>query len=139
MRDSTDPAVAEGLLIRRSMFGDDLVDANYVNASSFQRPIQDWVTGAVWADVWSRDALDRRTRSLVTIALVAAVSRPLELKNHLLAGLANGCTVEEIQEVLLHVAPYCGAPSAMSAFRLAEEVLTAAGALADPAPPKKGD
>lgn len=139
MRDANDPEMIEGLELRREMFGDELVDANYVNASDFQRPIQDWVTGAVWADVWTRGALDRRTRSLVTVALVASVSRPLELERHVTAALANGCTVDEIQEVLLHVAPYCGAPAAMTAFRVAEEALKAAGAIAaDPISQKKG-
>ena len=134
MRDSSDPAIAKGTEVRREMFGDELVDANFVNGSDFQRPIQEWVSGAVWADVWTRGVLDRHTRSLVTIALVASVNRPLELERHILAGLTNGCTAEEIQELLLHVAPYCGAPSAMSAFRLAEEVLTAAGAIGTDSP-----
>ena len=118
--------------MRRAMFGDELVDRNYVRASEFQRPVQDWLAVAVWADVWTRDGVDRRTRSLVTIGMLAALNRPDELEMHLTAATANGCSVSEIQEILLQVAPYCGAPAALSAFRIAEKVLTRIGAL-DPA------
>lgn len=111
------------------MFGDDLVDQNYVRASEFQRPVQDWLAGAVWADVWTREGLDRRTRSLATIAMLAALNRPDELEMHVTAAVVNGCTVADIQEILLHVAPYCGAPAALNAFRLAERVLRRVGAI----------
>lgn len=128
MRSSQDAAVRDGEALRRSMFGDEIVDANYVNATRFQRPIQEWLAGAVWADVWSRDTVDRRTRSLVTIGMLVALNRPDELRMHLGAALRNGCSIQDIQEILLHTAPYCGAPAALTSFRLAEEVLTDLGA-----------
>jgi 4-carboxymuconolactone decarboxylase len=85
----------------------------------------------VWADVWTRDGLDRRTRSLVTLGMLTALNRPVEFESHVRGALANGCTVADIQELLLHAAAYCGAPAAMQAFRQAERVLAEAGELAD--------
>lgn len=130
MREVDDAQLNDGIALRRAMFGDELVDRNYVHASDFQRPVQDWLTGAVWNDVWARDGMDRRTRSLVTITMLAALNRRDELEMHLTAAPENGCTVKDIQEILLQVAPYCGAPAALSAFRLAEVVLTRVGAIA---------
>jgi len=135
MRDTEDAGVAEGLAVRRAVFGPDLVERNYTHASPFSRPAQDWIAGAVWADVWTRDGLDRRTRSLVTLALLTALNRPTEFESHVRAALANGCTVADIQELLLHTAPYCGAPAALQAFRQAERVLAEAGALPAALPP----
>jgi 4-carboxymuconolactone decarboxylase len=129
MRDAEDAEVAEGLAVRRAVFGPDLVEQNYTNATPFSRPAQDWIAGAVWADVWARDGLDRRTRSLVTLGMLTALNRPTEFESHVRAALANGCTVADIQELLLHTAPYCGAPAALQAFRQAERVLTEADAL----------
>ncbi|MGI5133056.1 carboxymuconolactone decarboxylase family protein [Pseudonocardia sp. CA-107938] len=131
MRDANEEAVAAGLAVRREMFGAGLVEQNYTNATPFHRPAQDWIAGAVWADVWTRDGLDRRTRSLATLAMLTALNRPTEFASHVRAALANGCTVTEIQELLLHTAPYCGAPAALQAFRQAEQVLAEAGALTD--------
>lgn len=128
MRSRQDAAVRDGEAVRRSMFGDEIVDANYVRATDFQRPVQDWLGGAVWADVWTRDGLERRTRSLITIGMLVLLNRPDELKMHLAAAVRNGCSVRDIQETLLQTAPYCGAPAALSSFRLAEEVLTGLGA-----------
>lgn len=130
MRPLGDPSLDAALAARREIFGDELVDRNYVHASDFTRPVQDWLTGAVWADVWTRHGLDRRTRSLLTLALLTALNRPTEFASHTRAAVANGCTVEEIREVLLHTAPYCGAPAALQACRDAERVLTEIGALA---------
>lgn len=139
MRERSDPTVAAGAVVRRTMFGDELVDRNYENASDFQRPVQDWLGGAVWADVWTRPGLDRRTRSLATIAMLAALNRREELEMHLSAAPRNGCSAQDVQEMLLHVAPYCGAPAALSAFRLAEEVLTRVGALGSETGEEAGD
>lgn len=129
MRDADDPGIAAGLAVRRAVFGTEAVERNYTNATPFSRPAQDWIAGAVWADVWTRDGLDRRTRSLVTLAMLTALNRPTEFESHVRAALANGCTVADIQELLLHTAPYCGAPAALQAYRQAERVLTEAGAL----------
>lgn len=134
MRDRDDESITEGLGVRRAMFGAELVERNYTNAADFNRPVQDWIAGAVWADVWTRDGLDRRTRSLVTLGILTALNRPAEFESHVRAALANGCTAADIQELLLHTGPYCGAPAALSAFRQAERVLTEEGAIAtDPA------
>jgi 4-carboxymuconolactone decarboxylase len=129
MRDSGDASIADGLAARRAVFGDELVERNYTNASDFTRPVQDWIAGAVWADVWTRDGLDRRTRSLVTLGILTALDRPTEFESHVRGALANGCTVTDIQELLLHTAPYCGAPAVLQAFRLAERVLIEANEL----------
>lgn len=129
MRDRHDPAIAEGATVRRAVFGGDLVEQNYTRATHFHRPAQDWIAGAVWADVWTRDGLDRRTRSLVTLGMLTALNRPTEFESHVRAALTNGCSVADIQELLLHTAPYCGAPAALQAFRQAERVLTEVGAI----------
>jgi 4-carboxymuconolactone decarboxylase len=129
VRDPSDTGVADGLEVRRAVFGAELVERNYTNASDFNRPAQDWIAGAVWADVWTRDGLDRRTRSLVTLGILTALNRPTEFESHVRGALANGCTVADIQELLVHTAPYCGAPAALQAFRQAERVLTECGAL----------
>jgi 4-carboxymuconolactone decarboxylase len=129
MRDATDPGIADGLDVRRAVFGAELVERNYTNATAFDRPAQDWIAGAVWADVWTREGLDRRTRSLVTLAMLTALNRPTEFESHVRGALANGCTVADIQELLVHTAPYCGAPAALQAFRQAGKVLTECGAL----------
>jgi 4-carboxymuconolactone decarboxylase len=129
MRDATDPDIAEGLAVRREIFGAELVERNYTGATAFARPAQDWIASAVWADVWTRDGLDRRTRSLVTLAMLTALNRPTEFAAHVRGALANGCTVADIQELLVHTAPYCGAPAALQAFRQAEKVLTECGEL----------
>ena len=129
MRGAGDASIAEGVAVRRAVFGADLVERNYTNASDFSRPAQDWIAGAVWADVWAREGLDRRTRSLVTLAMLTALNRPTEFESHIRGALANGCSVADIQELLLHTAPYCGAPAALQAFRQAERVLTEADAL----------
>jgi 4-carboxymuconolactone decarboxylase len=129
MRDPSDPDIADGLEVRRAVFGAELVERNYTDANDFNRPAQDWIAGAVWADVWTRDGLDRRTRSLVTLAMLTALNRPTEFEAHVRAALTNGCTVADIQELLVHTAPYCGAPAALQAFRQAEKVLTECGAL----------
>jgi 4-carboxymuconolactone decarboxylase len=129
VRDPSDAGVAEGLAVRRAVFGAELVERNYTNASDFNRPAQDWIAGAVWADVWTREGLDRRTRSLVTLAMLTALNRPTEFESHVRGALANGCTAADIQELLVHTAPYCGAPATLQAFRQAERVLTECGAL----------
>jgi 4-carboxymuconolactone decarboxylase len=135
MRARDEESIAEGLEVRRAVFGAERVERNYTNANEFNRPVQDWIAGAVWADVWTRDGLDRRTRSLVTLGILTALNRPAEFESHVRAALANGCTVAEIQELLLHTGPYCGAPAVLSAFRQAERVLAEAGALPpDPGP-----
>lgn len=138
MRSRSADDMRAGEARRREMFGAELVDANYTNSADFSRPMQDWLAGAVWADLWTRDGLDPRTRSLITIAMLVALNRPDELEMHVRAARTNGCSVGDIQEALLHTAPYCGAPAALSSFRTAQRVLGDDGLLPAPAVPSKG-
>jgi 4-carboxymuconolactone decarboxylase len=112
-----------GEAIRRGVMGDAFVDRAHANATDFTRPLQEFINEHAWGAVWARDGLDRRTRSLVTLAALTALKSPHELKGHVRGALNNGCTVEEIRETLLHCAVYAGVPAAGEAFRAAQEVL----------------
>ena len=115
----------KGLQTRREVLGAEYVDQALAQADDFRRPLQEWVTQAAWGDVWNRPGLDRRTRSLLNLALLTALNRPHELKLHLRGALNNGVTREEIREVFLHAGVYCGAPAAVDSFRSAREVFAA--------------
>ena len=112
-----------GLEVRREVLGADHVDRSLAQASAFARPMQELVTEYCWGAVWSRPGLERKTRSLLNLAMLTALDRPHELRLHLRGALNNGVTAKEIQEVLLQAAVYCGVPAAMDAFRTAEDVL----------------
>ncbi|TWX45741.1 carboxymuconolactone decarboxylase family protein [Colwellia hornerae] len=112
-----------GEKIRRQVMGDEFVDRALNNADDFSQPMQDYINDHGWGATWQRTELDLKTRSLVTIAMLAALRAPQELKGHIRGALNNGATKEEIREVLLHSAVYCGAPAAQEAFRAAKEVL----------------
>jgi 4-carboxymuconolactone decarboxylase len=112
----------EGMKVRREVLGDAHVDRSLANATDFDRDFQRWITETAWGGVWSRPGLDRRTRSLITVAILAALGRE-ELALHLRASKNTGCTSEEIAEVLMHVAVYAGVPAANSAFALAKTIL----------------
>ena len=112
-----------GVQVRREVMGDDFVDRALGNATEFNQPLQDFINEHAWGAVWNRDGLDRRTRSLVTLAALTALKSPHELKGHVRGALNNGCTVEEIREALLHCAVYAGVPAAIDAFRAAQEVI----------------
>lgn len=114
---------ARGMQVRREVLGDEYVDRAWSSASDFSKPLQDLLTENCWGEVWADDALPRRTRSLVTVAILASVRAATELKAHVLGALRNGCSVDEIRAVLLHCAVYCGAPAAIEAFRAAKEVV----------------
>ncbi|QYJ70875.1 carboxymuconolactone decarboxylase family protein [Shewanella sp. FJAT-51649] len=118
-----DKQYEKGLEVRRAVMGDSFVDNALSSATDFTRPLQELVTANCWGEVWVREGLSRQTRSLVTIATLAALKAPTELKGHVRGALRNGCTVEEIQEVLLHSTLYCGMPSGIEAFRAAKEVI----------------
>jgi 4-carboxymuconolactone decarboxylase len=113
----------KGLATRKQVMGEDYVAAAFANATDFTRPIQDHITRAAWGDAWQREGLDRRTRSLVTVAMLTALGKQHELKGHVRAALNNGASVQELQEVLLHATIYCGVPAAVDAFRTAAEVI----------------
>ena len=109
--------------VRREVLGDEYVDNAMRAATDFNKPLQDLVTENCWGEIWTRGTISRKTRSLVTIATLAALKAPLELKLHVRGALRNGCTVEEIQEVLLQSTVYCGVPAGVDAFRAAKEVI----------------
>ena len=112
-----------GLRIRRAVLGDAYVEKAMANATAFNKPLQEMVTENCWGEVWTREGIDKRTRSLITIATLAALRASTELKTHVLGALRNGCTVEEIREVLLHSTVYCGVPSGIEAFRAAQDAI----------------
>lgn len=112
-----------GLQVRREVMGDAFVDRALNNATDFTQPLQEFVNEHAWGGVWTREGLDRKTRSLITLAALTALKCPQELKGHVRGALNNGCTVEEIREALLHCAVYAGVPAAIDAFRAAQEVI----------------
>ena len=118
-----DSRLTRGNQVRREVLGDAHVDRSLAQATDFTRVLQEYVTATCWGDVWSRDGIDRRTRSLLNLAMLTALNRPHEFSVHVRGALRNGCTVAEIQEVLLQTAVYCGAPAALESFRLAERVI----------------
>lgn len=118
-----DERYQRGLKIRREVLGDRHVDRSMAAVSEFASPVQRYVTQAAWGEIWSRPGLDRRTRSLITLAMLTALNRNHELAVHVRGAVTNGCRTEEIQEVFLQAAVYCGAPAALEAFRVADKVL----------------
>ncbi|MGH8767059.1 MAG: carboxymuconolactone decarboxylase family protein [Burkholderiales bacterium] len=119
----------KGLKIRREVMSDFYVDRALNGAIGFSEPLQDLVTAYCWGAVWGREDLDRRTRSLINVAMLTALNRPYELEAHVRGALNNGCTVAEIRETLLQATAYCGFPAGIDAFRTARGALEAAGAL----------
>lgn len=118
---------AQGLQTRRDVLGADYVDAAIAGADDFNRPLQELVTQYCWGEVWNRPGLDRRTRSLLNLAMLTALNRPHELKLHVKGALNNGVTKDEIREVLLQAGIYCGVPAAVDGFRTAREVFAELG------------
>ena len=112
-----------GLSIRREVVGSDYVDRALATADEFGGPLQELVTEYCWGAVWGRPGLDRKTRSLLNLAMLSALNRGTELRTHCRGALRNGATPEEIREVLLQVAVYCGVPASIEAFRIARDVL----------------
>jgi 4-carboxymuconolactone decarboxylase len=113
----------QGMKARREVLGDAYVDRASGQATPLTREFQDLITRYAWGEIWTRPGLDRRTRSCITIAICVALNRPEELALHLRGALRNGVSVDELREVLLQTAVYCGVPAAHAAFRVAEEVL----------------
>src|SRR5262245_20868523 len=111
----------QGLAIRRQVLGDAHVDRAQARQSDFTREFQELLTRYAWGEVWARPALPRHTRSLLTLAMLVALNRPDEFRLHVRAAAANGVSRDEIKEVLLQAAIYCGIPAANSAFHLAEQ------------------
>lgn len=114
-----------GLAKRKQVLGDDHVERSLDQASEFTRPMQELATGYCWGEIWTREGLDPRERSLINLAMLTALNRSHELAVHVRGAVRNGCTREEIQETLLQAAVYCGVPAGMESFRVAEEALRA--------------
>ena len=115
-----------GMKVRRAVLGDAHVDASLEKRNDFNDAFQDLITRYAWGEIWSRPGLPRPTRSLITVAMLVALNREEELRMHLRAALKNSVTQDEIREVLLQAAIYCGVPAANSAFRIAQEVFDSA-------------
>jgi 4-carboxymuconolactone decarboxylase len=111
-----------GMRVRREVLGDAYVDAAVGRQTPFTEPFQDLLARFVWGSVWARDGLSRHDRSLITVAVLVAMNRGDELRIHLRGALNNGVTQDEIRELLLQCAAYCGAPAALTAFHIAAEV-----------------
>ena len=114
----------QGMRMRRAVLGDAHVDATLKNRNEFNETFQDLITRYAWGEIWSRPGLPKQTRSMLTLAMMVALNRADEFRMHVRAALNNGVTREEIQEVLLQTAIYCGVPAANSAFHIAEEVFS---------------
>jgi 4-carboxymuconolactone decarboxylase len=119
----SDDAYERGMKIRREVLGDEHVDSAVGRTTAFTADFQDLITRYAWGEIWARPGLDRRTRSCMTLALLVALGRLEELELHVPAALRNGLTPDEIKEVLLHTAVYCGVPAANSAFAVAQRIL----------------
>ncbi|AKG07964.1 4-carboxymuconolactone decarboxylase [Moraxella bovoculi] len=114
----------DGIAMRKTVMGDAHVERSMSNVTPFTAPLQDWINEHAWGSTWQRGVLDKKTRSLVAMAFLIAQKSPTELKGHIRGAINNGASVEEIQEVLLHSLPYCGAPATQEAYRAAVEILT---------------
>ncbi|MDO8449855.1 MAG: carboxymuconolactone decarboxylase family protein [Rhodoferax sp.] len=117
----------KGLATRKQVMGEDFVANALGKATDFTMAMQQYITRNAWGDVWQREGLDLKTRSLITVAMLTALGKQHELKGHVRGALNNGATTAEIQEVLLHASIYCGVPSAVEAFRSAAEVVDGPG------------
>jgi 4-carboxymuconolactone decarboxylase len=113
----------DGMKVRREVLGDDHVDRAIAGTTEFTADFQDLITRYAWGEIWARPGLDRRTRSAITLTALTALGHHHELAMHVRAALRNGLTPDEIKEVLLHAAIYCGVPAANRAFAVAQEVL----------------
>ena len=114
----------QGLEIRKSVLGKEYVEKSIAAADEFNMPLQEMVTEYCWGAVWGREELPKKTRSMLNIAMLAVLNRPHELRLHVQGALRNGVTKDEIREILLQVAPYCGFPAAIDSFRVATEALS---------------
>ncbi len=111
----------EGLAVRREVLGAEHVDRSIANADDFTRPFQELVTACCWGAIWTRPGLSRKTRSIINLAMLAALNRPHEIKLHLRGAVNNGVTKEEVREIFLQVAIYAGMPAGLDGIRLAHE------------------
>lgn len=111
----------KGLKVRKEVLGEDYVNKSIAGADDFTRTMAEWSTEYCWGALWTRPGLDRRSRSIANLSMISALNRPNELKLHVKAAIQNGLTRDEIKEVLLQVAVYCGVPAGIDSFRIARE------------------
>ena len=123
MTPSSETRFERGLQVRREVLGAAHVDKSLQDATEFSSAMQELVTEYCWGAVWTREGLDRRTRSLLNIGMLTALNRMHELAAHVRGALTNGCTETEIREALLQTAIYCGVPAALESFRVAQRVI----------------
>jgi 4-carboxymuconolactone decarboxylase len=122
-----------GLAVRRRVAGAEYVERAYARADSFDKDFQDMVTEYCWGGAWGRGVIEDKTRSLLNLGMLAALNREHEFKIHFRGALTNGATLDELKEVLIQIAVYCGIPAGVTSFRLAREVLDEQGIKPDPA------
>ncbi len=122
-----DTAFQNGLATRTQVMSESFVDRAFANATDYTLPMQEFITRNAWGNVWQRPGLDLKTRSLITVAMLAALGKQTELKGHVRGALNNGVTPEELREVMLHATVYCGFPSAIDGFRSVVEVVEPKG------------
>lgn len=113
----------KGMKLRREVLGDDYVDRALAGVDDFTREFQQMVTEHAWGGIWARPGLAKKQRSLINLAMLAALNRPEEFELHFRGALNNGCTLEELKETLLQIAVYCGMPAGVGAFRIARKIL----------------
>lgn len=113
----------KGLAVRRAVLGAEYVDASVRDVKPFMVPLQKLITEYCWGEIWTRPGLERKTRSMLNIAMFAALNRPNELRLHLRGAVNNGVTAQEIREILLQAVIYCGVPAGLDAFKVAMETL----------------
>lgn len=116
------PKYQAGLAVRKAVLGEQYVNQSLANADAFMAPIQQYLTEQVWGGVWTREGLSHKTRSMLNLAMLTALNRPNELKLHIRGAIHNGVTQEEMREIFLQCAAYCGAPAGLDAFKLAQQV-----------------
>lgn len=124
---SDDKSFDAGMEVRRAMWGKAGADDRLAVATDFNRPFEELVTSFCFGDIWNRPGLDRRTRSIITLAALAALSKPNQIKAHVAGAIANGVTKEEIREILMHTSVYAGIPAGVEAMTAAQEVLKQMG------------
>ena len=117
------PLFDEGLEMRTAVLGKEYVTRSLESADGFSRPFQEFVTAYCWGSIWTRPGLPRKVRSLVTLAMLTALSKPKEIEAHVRGALTNGCAPEEIREVFLQATVYCGVPAGIDAMRVAQRVI----------------
>lgn len=121
------PGESTGRQVLRELMGEAYLEAKDAKRNEFNDVLHDYSADVCFGRVWSRDGIDRKLRSILNVAILTALNRPAQLKNHVEGALNNGCTPAELKEILLHTAVYCGLPAATDAFRVAEDVLREQG------------